>query len=81
MASVTYVDNGTPADRSLFEDFLTVDRFFLFLEQTMQQRPASLTVDYEGHFGYPISVSVDFRANIADDEFSFRTSGFTPAAP
>jgi len=76
VANLTYVDDGTPADTSLFRDFLTVDRYFAFIRQTVDQQPASLAATYDGAIGYPNSVDVDFRTGVADDEFSFRMSRF-----
>ena len=84
VVSLVYADSGTAADSVVFSEFLTIDRVFTFLRQTLAGKPGSFTAAYDTQLGYPTQVSVDPIANAVDDEFARSVSSFgitgTPAA-
>jgi Family of unknown function (DUF6174) len=71
-SSIRYADDGTAADTALFRDYLTIDRLFSFLERAIAQQPDSFTASYDGRFGYPLEVWIDYSRQIADEELSLR---------
>ena len=71
-AALTYVDDGSVADTSLFRDFLTMDRVFAFLQDALERHAAGFVARYDTPLGYPTEVDIDYIANAADDELSLR---------
>lgn len=81
--SLVYTDSGgTPADTTLFQQYLTMDRVFAVMSSVLDTEPASLHAEYHPAYGYPILWAVDPDAHIADEEFSIQVFAFrrTPAA-
>ena len=77
--SAVYVDSGTAADTTLFQQYLTVDRIFTFLHNTINAHPALLTATYDHTLGYPLQVYVDPIALAADDEVTLHIQSLTVA--
>jgi uncharacterized protein DUF6174 len=67
-ATLTYADDGTTADTSLFRDFLTMDRVFSFLRRALEGHPAAFVGTYHAQLGYPSEVRIDYLGNAIDDE-------------
>jgi hypothetical protein len=66
------------AERELttYEDFRTIDEIFEFIRERISTRPFKMDVVYNPEFGYPVSVGIDRRYRVADDELGVRVWGF-----
>ncbi len=70
--SATYLDDGAPADTTIFRDALTIDRLFAYIHQALAQHPAMFTASYDPTLGHPVSIAIDYNALAQDDETGFR---------
>jgi hypothetical protein len=57
-------------------DFPTIDDLFARLRAEAEADPVQFDVEYDDKLGYPTRASVDVRAEIADDEYTFRVTDF-----
>lgn len=55
----------------LFGELISIDDVFAYIEDSLDQHPASIDVTYDEEFGYPRSVFVDFDEMMADEEFGY----------
>lgn len=74
VANVTPVAVEIPANSELAEK--TVEDLFAVLAGAYAQNAAVVDVNYDGGLGYPLSISIDYNAQTADDEISFAVDGF-----
>ena len=71
------VRNGEPlAAPAAFEDVATVPRLHAIVQQAIDDRVERLAVSYDAR-GVPLSISIDRRSSIADDEITYNVSAFT----
>jgi hypothetical protein len=49
-------------------ELLTIDSAFTLIQEAIDQEAASITVEYNETLGYPMSISIDYNAMIADEE-------------
>ncbi len=54
----------------------TVEDAFDFIEDLMRQDVASLLVEYNDQYGFPSLISIDYHADMADDEIGYLYTGF-----
>jgi hypothetical protein len=59
---------------------LTIDGVFDKLQAALDQDAAEVTIDQDPARGYPRSVFVDYRRQLADEERSLQISEFAPTA-
>jgi hypothetical protein len=78
--SLTYVDSGTAADTAMFDDVRTMDRLFATLRQAVEREPYDWIAQYDGTWGIPLSVAVDYDATMVDDEIGYVVTSFGPVA-
>ncbi len=71
---VTFLDNGETLENPPTEAFPTIEDLFDLVDEAMQMNAAFLVVTYDPTLGYPTLISVDYRRDIADDEFTIRAS-------
>ena len=69
ITSVKHAATGSPLDPMFF---LTVDTLFEELQRAIDSHAAKIVADYDPSLGYPVVLDVDFIAQAADDEVSFR---------
>ena len=74
VARVTFLDNGETLASPPAEAFPTIEDLFDLVDEAVQMNAASLVVTYDPTLGYPTLISVDYRRDIADDEFTVRAS-------
>ena len=88
------VRGGTIASASYAEDFNdgiysgdiipknlavpTIDGLFGIIESGIDKRVYSISVIYDDKLGYPVDISIDYDANIADEEFYVNVMNFVP---
>ena len=73
----TYTATGAPVDAELGALFPDVPALFALVAEAQARDAAQLAVTYDPALGHPTLVSVDYRAEIADDEFVYTVSALT----
>jgi hypothetical protein len=76
VASITYADDGAPADPALFARYDTIDDLFTVIAEAASQNPARLDVTYAAETGVPLSVVIDISEQMADEELYLTVSDF-----
>ena len=69
--------DGQPVPENQWQLFDTVDELFAQAEGFQTQIPFWSEVQYDPEHGYPTVLTVDYSAQIADDEFSVRTGNLS----
>lgn len=80
VVSLTYADDGTAADPTLFERYDSIDKIFAIISEAEAQEPARLDVTYDEATGVPQSIAIDISEQIADEELYLEISGFEALA-
>jgi hypothetical protein len=81
-AGIVYADSlGGAVDTTLFQQYLTLDRYFTLLHQVVASAPYSFSASYNQSLGFPISVSVNPERMITGDEFLVAIYAFSSGAP
>ena len=81
-ASIVYADSvGGPADTTLFQQYLTIDRYFTLLHQVVSSGPYAFGASYNQSLGFPISVAVDPEKMTTGEEFQVDIYAFTANTP
>ncbi len=71
---VLYADTGEAVNPSYYNDSNTIEGLFALVEQALNEKPEDIIIAYDEEFGYIKQVTVDYKANLADDEFTFIVS-------
>ena len=58
------------------ENRLTIDDLFDAVQKVIDRNPSALHVEFNEEFGYPIVISVDYSADVVDDEFAYHVRDF-----
>jgi hypothetical protein len=72
---------GAPVDPQFAEIFTTIPGLFDLIESALDLPAAAVSVRYHRVLGYPQSIQIDWLAGAADDEVSYRITGFTVLDP
>jgi Family of unknown function (DUF6174) len=76
----TRVVNGlvmrTAGCQTLRSSYSSVPMIFQFLKETLATHPDKIEVTFDETMGYPVSVFVDPKSDITDDEFHFEVTDF-----
>jgi hypothetical protein len=80
VASITYADDGTAADPTLFERYDSIDKIFAIISEAEAQEPDRLDVTYDEATGVPQSIAIDISEQTADEELYLEISGFAALA-
>jgi len=62
--------------QALRSSYSSVPMIFQFLKETLATHPDKIEVTFDEKTGYPVSVFVDPRSDITDDEFHFEVTDF-----
>ncbi len=73
---VTDLDTGAPVEQPAEGAFLTIDEVFDFVQFAIDQRAAEIDVRYNGTFGYPTDVVIDFSRSQFNDDGQFLIGDF-----
>ena len=76
VASVTYAEDGSAADATLFERYDSVEDLFAVISEAQGQDPARLDVTYDEATGVPLSVDIYIIELMADEELYLTVSAF-----
>lgn len=77
--SRTY-EGGSAVDPQFADLFVTIPGLFGIVEDAILSQAAALSVRYDPELGYPRSIAIDPVAGVADDEVSYRVTGFAALA-
>lgn len=78
LASVTYAENGEPAEAMFFEHYSSIDKLHAIIAEAEAQNPARLDVTYDPTTGVPLDVDIDISETMADEEIRFTVTNFEP---
>ncbi len=78
VASVTYVESGKAPEHDGFGRYVTIDDLFDTIQEGIDGEAAEVTVSYDPVIGYPAHASIDYDARMADEEYRFTASGYSP---
>jgi hypothetical protein len=71
--SVTNAETGEIVNPDPFVP-VTVEGLFAVVEDAIDRDARRLDVDYDDAFGYPRTIDIDFRTEVADDEIFYQAS-------
>ena len=69
---------GTPIVAQFRDTYPSIDGLFAVIQGAIDRDAYQLDVSYDPARGFPTSIAIDYRQNIADDEISYTVTGFTP---
>ena len=69
--------SGVTVDPQYADVFTDVPGLFDLIEEAIRRDAAGLAVRYNGTYGYPESIQIDWMAGAVDDEVSYRISDFS----
>ena len=78
VTSVTFLDDGQLLQSPTVGAFATIDDLFAKIDEAIESDAESVIVTYDPTLGYPTLLSVDYRREIADDEFTITASNLEP---
>lgn len=74
--SITDANTGEEVNAELFARYNTIPKLFHLIRDAIAQRAFRIDVEYDGIFGYPTDISIDYNAMIADEEEFITVNGF-----
>lgn len=77
-AGVVGIDDGTPIPREQWSTFLTIAEIFDDIQRAIDERAASVRVDFDESLGYPREVHIDVDERIADEERGYIVRNVEP---
>ena len=72
----TLQPEGTALSLERRNDAISVEGLFDIIHKAVDSKAARIDVQYDAHYGYPLSVSVDQNPQIADEEMYYTASEF-----
>jgi hypothetical protein len=70
-----YVDDGSDVDPRFASTFPSVDGLFAIIADALDRDAASMNATYHPFWGHPLSISIDYVAQMADDESFYHADG------
>lgn len=74
--SITSVATGEPVDPQFFQKYNTIPKLFDVIQDAINARASSLTVQYDPRLGYPTQIDIDYNSQIADEEVYLTIENF-----
>ncbi len=78
--SVVVIAGGAVLTSAEAAQYRSVGGLFAVIADALDRDAASLQVTYHPTLGYPTSISIDYSAQVADEEVQYLVSDLTPAA-
>ena len=75
-----YENSGLPVTSGYNFFERTVEDLFGVIEDGVDQRADDIRASYDGYYGYPRNVHIDYDFHAADEEFGFRVVSFIPGS-
>lgn len=76
--SATIVETGQPVPSSSAQAYRDIEGLFGVIEDAIDRDAVRLDAEYDNAYGFPSLVWIDYRTNIADEEFGWVIETFTP---
>lgn len=73
-----YQDTGADVPADAASAYPTVDALFAFIADAESRSAAVVDARYDGAYGFPVSVYLDYDERIADEEQSYSMTNFHP---
>jgi hypothetical protein len=77
--SAEYAQEPKEITNNYFKQYDTIDKLFDVIQKSIDDKVASLIVEYDGTYGYPKSITIDRIKDAIDDEIAFFIEVFIPA--
>ncbi|KYC38043.1 hypothetical protein WA1_37435 [Scytonema hofmannii PCC 7110] len=75
--SITSVETGQPVSNpEFFQQYDTIPKLFNVIQDAIKRRAESVNAQYNAKFGYPTQISIDYSAQIADEEVYLTIENF-----
>lgn len=71
-----FVDTGESVPEALLAQQKTLHQWLDDISRMQADEPATLDVEYDIEYGYPLIISSDYSQDMADDELQVKISGF-----
>jgi hypothetical protein len=71
------ISTDSPVEAYLFASIPTIPELFDIIENAFDRDAHDIDASYDGSYGYPVSVAIDYDQNAIDEEYGFTISGFT----
>ncbi|MFN8580519.1 MAG: DUF6174 domain-containing protein [Gemmatimonadaceae bacterium] len=78
VVDVVEADTGRPLPTNLAVLYRDIDGLFQVIDDAIARRAHSIDARYDGTYGFPTNVYIDYSYNTADEEFGFRIQAFYP---
>lgn len=69
---VRYESDGSLVPEQYRPAALTVQELFALIRDALDRHAARLDVEYDAQYGYPTTISIDYDAQMVDDEITIR---------
>jgi hypothetical protein len=73
-----HVDDGSPVPADFFAGIATIPSMLNTVEDALKQGAADVNVTYDSR-GIPTRAAIDYQRNVADEEFGWTVTSYTPA--
>lgn len=68
--------DDSPLSASELSSILTVPELFDLIEDAIDRDADRIEASYDGTYGYPVAVAIDYVRNAIDEEYGFTITGF-----
>jgi len=72
-----HVDDGTPVPANFFTGISTITSMLDTVEDALDKGAADVDVTYDSR-GIPTNAMIDYQSNVADEEFGWTVTSYTP---
>jgi hypothetical protein len=76
ITSAFYLETEQPVGTDVRARLLTIDGIFGKIQSAIDEGAHAVTVQYDNNAGHPVSVAVDYSAQIADEELAITVRDF-----
>ena len=73
--SVVYAESGAHVGSPFYH---TISSLFDLIQNAIDNEADQVTVSYDGEFGYPMNIEIDYSSNSVDDEYTLTAYAFSP---
>ncbi len=78
VASVTFVKTGRAPEHDGFGRYVTIDQLFDVIQEAIEDGASEVAVTYDPEFGYPTEARIDYDTRMADEEYMFTATDYSP---
>jgi hypothetical protein len=71
------LNTDSPVAAHLFATIPTIPELFDIIENAFSRNAHRVEASYDGSYGYPVNVAIDYDKDAIDEEYGFTIAGFT----